>query len=160
MSRPLHADINRLFREDYQPEVNPYPVEIPAIRSGADYYFTTESGLRYQVLFARKKDRYLEHIVNFSVLNEEFEDEYTETNRGEIYRVISTVVEIIRIYQEIHYYSTAYEFSGEFKDERELEESSIRTRLYFRKAGRILHPSWTVAMQGNKVILRRKTSRA
>ncbi len=158
--RPRQVDIPRLFREDYKPEVAPYPVEIPAIKSGADYYFTTDSGLRYQVLFARKKERYLEHIVNFGVLNEEFEDEYSETNRGEIYRVIATVVEIIRIYQEIHYYSTGYEFSGEFKDDKEQEESSVRTRLYLRKARRIIHPSWTVTMLGNKVILSRKTNRA
>ena len=160
MSRPRQANITRLLREDYKSEVNPYAVEIPAIVSGAEYYFTTDSALRYQVLFARKKEKYLEHIVNFSVLNEEFEDEYSETNRGEIYRVIATVVEIIRIYQEIHYYSTSYEFSGEFKDKNKEKDSSIRTRLYFRKAQRIINPSWTVSMQGNKVILQRKTSRA
>lgn len=158
--RPHEADIPRLLREDYKPEVDPYEVEIPAIKSASDYYFTTDSGLRYQVLFARKKEKYLEHIVNFGVLNEEFEDEYSETNRGEIYKIIATVVEIIRIYQEIHYYSTAYEFSGEFKDNNEQEQSSIRSRLYLRKAKRILHPSWTAAMIGNKVILSRKTNRA
>ncbi len=158
--RPRHVEIPRLLREDYKPEVDPYQVEIPAIKSASDYYFTTESGLRYQVLFARKKERYLEHIVNFGVLNEEFEDEYSETNRGEIYRVIATVVEIIRIYQEIHYYSTGYEFSGEFKENREVGENSIRTRLYFRKAKKIIDLSWTVTMLGNKVILSRKTNRA
>lgn len=145
-----------LFREGFKPDVEYYPVEIPEIRSGAAYYFKTESGLRYQVLFAKKKRSYLEHIVNFSVLNEEFEDEYSETNRGEIYRVIATVVEIIRLYHENHSYSTSYEFSGEFKKGNEQRETSIRTLLYYRKALEIMHPMWEIEMVGNKVVVHRK----
>ena len=109
--------------------LQPYQIRAPEIKSGADYYFETESGLRYQVLFARKKKNYLEHIVNFSVLSDEFEDEYSETNRGEIYRVIATVVEIIRLYHHHHSYATSYEFSGEFKKGNESRETSIRTLL-------------------------------
>jgi len=146
-----------LFREDYRPELDHYPVEIPEIRSGADYYFRTESGLRYQVLFAHKRENFLEHIVNFSVLSEDFEDEYSETNRGEIYRIIATVVEIIRLYHGYHLYSNSYEFSGEFKDGNEGRETSIRTLLYFRKALKILHPSWNITKHGNKVIVSRKS---
>jgi hypothetical protein len=145
-----------LFKEGYRPEVAHYPVEVPEIRSGAAYYFETESGLRYQVLFARKKNSYLEHIVNFSVLNEEFEDEYSETNRGEIYRVIATVVEIIRLYHENHVHSISYEFSGEFKKGHEQREASIRTLLYFRKAREIIDPSWKIHLEGNKVVVRRR----
>jgi len=145
-----------LFREGYRPEVAHYPVVVPEIRSGAAYYFETESGLRYQVLFARKKNSYLEHIVNFSVLNEEFEDEYSETNRGEIYRVIATVVEIIRLYHENHVHSISYEFSGEFKKGNERRETSIRTLLYFRKARKIIDPSWEIHLEGNKVVVRRR----
>ena len=104
-----------LFRDDYRPDVKHYIVRVPAIKSGAEYYFETDSGLKYQVIFARKKSSYLEHIINFSVLSEEFEDEYSETNRGEIYRVIATVIEIIRIFHQHHASSTSYEFSGEFR---------------------------------------------
>lgn len=155
-TRP-HASQYPLFRENYSAEVDHYQVELPKIISGSSYYFNTESGLRYQVIFARKRDNYLENIVNFSVLNDEFEDEYSETNRGEIYRVIATVAEIIRIYQENHRYSVSYEFSGEFKDENKDRETSIRTLLYFRKAHQILHASWKISKEGNKVIVSRKT---
>jgi hypothetical protein len=156
-----HSDHSEfpLFREDYIPEVEHYPVELPGIRSGEAYYFVTESGLRYQVLFAKKKQSYLENIVNFSVLNEEFEDEYSETNRGEIYRVIATVVEIIRLYHENHSYSTSYEFSGEFKKGYENRQTSIRSLLYYRKALAIMHPSWNIEMEGNKVIVHRHRKR-
>jgi hypothetical protein len=144
-----------LIREDYEPVIPPYPVQVPEIKSGAEYYFETGSGLKYQVMFARKKDNYLENIVNFSVLSEDFEDEYSETNRGEIYRVIATVVEVIRLFHQNHAYSNRYEFSGEFKKGNEHRESSIRTLLYFRKAREILHTGWQLEMKGNLVAISR-----
>jgi hypothetical protein len=159
MMKRDHPEDVPLFREDYTPEVEHYPIEIPEIRSGSAYYFDTESGLRYQVLFARKKSSYLEHIVNFSVLNDEFEDEYSETNRGEIYRVIATVVEIIRLYHGIHSYATSYEFSGEFKKGNEGRETSIRSMLYYRKAREIIHSAWRIRMEGNKVTVYRIRAR-
>jgi hypothetical protein len=146
-----------LMREGFEYPVPPYPIEMPGIRSGEAYYFQTGSGLRYQVLFARKKEGYLEHVLNFSVLNEEFEDEYTETNRGEIYRVIATVVEIIRLFHEVHGNSVSYEFSGEFKGYRKRGQTSIRTMLYYRKARQIVHPMWKVKLEGNKVTVYRDT---
>lgn len=145
-----------LFRDEFKPDVEHYPVQVPEIKSGEAYYFQTDSGLRYQVMFAKKKNNYLENIVNFSVLNEEFEDEYSETNRDEIYRVIATVVEIIRIYHTNHASSTSYEFSGEFKKGNENRKSSIRTLLYFRKAKDILHPFWVIKIDGNRVLVHRK----
>lgn len=145
-----------LFRDNYSPGIKPYAVQVPLIKSGAEYYFETESGLKYQVIFARKKSSYLEHIINFSVLSDEFEDEYSETNRGEIYRVIATVIEIIRIFHQHHASSTSYEFSGEFKKGNENRLSSIRTLLYYRKAREILHPDWELEIEGNKVVGRHK----
>jgi len=148
-----------LLKQGYLPRVRSYPIEIPEIKSGSSYYFKTESGLRYQVLFAKKRDNYLENIINFSVLNEEFDDEYSVTNRGEIYRVITTVIEIILIYHINHAYSISYEFSGEFKKGNEHRTTSIRTMLYYNKAQEILHPAWQIELTGNKVIIHRKRSR-
>ncbi len=145
-----------LLREGFKHEVNPYVIQRPDIVSGAAYYFVTGSGLRYEVLFAKKKSNYLENIINFSVLNEEFEDEYSETNRGEVYRVIATVLEIVRIYHENHSYSVSYEFSGEYKDNEEHAGASIRTRLYFRKALAVIHPTWDIRLIENKVLVQRK----
>lgn len=144
---------NILLREDYKPSSRPYEIKVPEIQSGDTYYFTTESGLQYQVRFGRKRDNYLENIINFSVLSEEFEDEYSETNRGEVYRIIATVIEIIRIYHENHEHSDAYEFTGEFKDEHESQAASIRSRLYYRYAQRILSKNWVPVLEGNKVTI-------
>ena len=155
MTDPTNMDMP-LFRDDFKSEIQYYPIQAPQIKSGADYYFDTESGLRYQVLFAKKKQSYLQNIVNFSVLSDEFEDEYSETNRGEIYKVIATVVEIIRLYHNNHAYSTSYEFSGEFKKGNEARGASIRTLLYYRKAKEIMNPCWEIEVAGNKVNVHRK----
>jgi hypothetical protein len=145
-----------LFREDLKQTIPSYDIERPSIPSGSIYYFTTGSGLKYEVLFAKKKDNYLENIINFSVLSEEFEDEYSETNRGEVYRVIATVAGIIRIYHENHGYSHSYEFSGEFKDENKDRSASIRTMLYYRMAKKMMHEIWEIELSGNKVVVFRK----
>lgn len=93
--------------------------------------------------------------MNFSVLSEEFEDEYSETNRGEVYRVVSTVIEIIRIFHDFHMHSNSYEFTGEFKDAKDIGEASIRTRLYFKYANIILDKEWKPFLEGNKVIVKK-----
>ncbi len=141
-------DINGL------PVVKPYAIVMPDIPSGAVYLFRTDSGLDYEVRFGRRQNHYLEHIINFGVLNDEFEHEYVVTNRGEIYRVIATVVEIIRLYHAEHPHSISYEFTGEFK-QGEKEASSIRSRLYLRVAGRVLRLNWKADLVGNKVVVSR-----
>ena len=63
-------DVIPLIRQDYQPISEIYEIKTPDIKTGDTYYFTTESGLRYQVRFGRKRDNYLGNIINFSVLSE------------------------------------------------------------------------------------------
>jgi hypothetical protein len=141
-----------LFISNYQSNCQIYDIRKPEIASGSTYYFETASKLTYQVSFGKKKNNYLGNIINFSVLSDEFEDEYSETNKGEMYSIIATTVEIVRMYHENHPYSNSYEFSGEFKDTGDEGESSIRTRLYFRKAKSIINQDlWKIEIQGNKV---------
>jgi hypothetical protein len=158
MTEKDHREYPLLIREDYTPKVPLYDIKTPDIVTGSTYFFTSGSGLQYEVLFAKKRDNYLGNIINFSVLNDDFEDEYSETNRGEVYRVIATVTEIIRIYHQHHAYSTSYEFSGEFKEQNDNGEASKRTLLYYRKAEQTIHPYWSVELCGNKVVILRKQS--
>jgi hypothetical protein len=149
-----------LFNKDYNPSFQPYEIEVPEIESGDTYYFVTGSGLKYQVRFGKKKDNYLGNIINFSVLSDEFEDEYSETNRGEVYHIVATVIEIIRIYHQHHLHSDAYEFTGEFKDEHESQTASIRSRLYYRYTQKILDPCWIASLEGNKVTIKKNKSQS
>ena len=144
-----------LIITDYKPVAKLYNIQTPEIPTGDTYYFTTESGLKYQVRFGKKRDNYLGNIVNFSVLSDEFEDEYSETNRGEVYRIVATVIEIVRIFHEFHKHSDSYEFTGEFKDTKDTGEASIRTRLYYKYASNILDRNWKPFLEGNKVTVKK-----
>jgi len=148
---------SNLISSDYKPAAEPYTIQAPEILTGDTYYFTTESGLKYQVRFGKKRDNYLGNIVNFSVLSDEFEDEYSETNRGEVYRVVATVIEIVRIFHEFHKHSDSYEFTGEFKDTKDTGKASIRTKLYYRYANAILDSNWKPLLEGNKVTVKKVT---
>jgi hypothetical protein len=145
-----------LIRTDYKHLCEVYKIKKPDIATGSTYYFETDSNLIYQVTFGKKKNNYLGNIINFSVLSEEFEDEYSETNKGEVYRIISTVIEIVKIYHDNHPYSNSYEFSGEHKKD-EKDVTSIRSKLYLREAKRVIDQKyWDIELQENKVILIRK----
>ena len=146
-----------LLRIDYQPQTKVYVIKKPDIVSGATYYFETDSNLTYQVTFGKKKNNYLGNIVNFSVISEDFEDEYSETNRDEVYKIIATMIEILRLYHEAHPYSNSYEFSGEYKDDERKNKESIRTRLYVRATNQVADlNNWALKQDGNKVFLSRK----
>jgi len=148
-----------LIRSDFYREGSIYPINPPQIESGSTYYFQTSSGLTYEVTFGKKKNNYLGNILNFSVISDEYEDEYSETNRGEVFTIIRTMVEIVRIYHEKHPYSNSYEFSGEFKENRDNGPVSIRTKLYYREANRAIdHKNWKLSLEGNKVLITRNLS--
>jgi hypothetical protein len=147
-----------LIKPDFAYSGTVYEIKRPQIESGNVYYFETASGLTYQVTFGKKKNNYLGNILNFSVLSDEYEDEYSETNRGEVFSIIRTMIEIIRIYHENHPYSNSYEFSGEFKEDRDADKTSIRSKLYFREAHRVIDLNyWNISLEENKVVLTRKT---
>lgn len=139
----------------YKPATDIFLILPPPIESGYIYHFTTTSDLLYEVRFARKVDNSLALVVNFSVLAEEFEHEYSVTNRGELYSVIATVIEIIKMFHHQHNFTISYEFSGEFKENEDKENSSIRTRLYMRYANHVLNNNWKPYIDGNKVILKK-----
>jgi len=140
---------------DYEPFADVYKVIPPIIPSGFEYEFVTASGLLYEVQFA-KKENLLSMILNFSVLSEEFDHEYPVTNRGEIYSVIATVIEILHLFHVQHPYTISYEFSGEHKDNNDTQIASIRTRLYLRFAQRYINNKWISEIACNRVIIRKK----
>lgn len=148
---------NFIIDPDYKPVAQVFPITPPAIESGYVYFFTSKSGLLYEVRFAPKTDNILGMVVNFTVVSDEFDLDYPVTNRGELYSVIATVIEIIRLFHVHHNFTTSYEFSGEFKDDENKEEqnASIRSRLYLRYAPRVLNHHWKPIVVGNKVILKK-----
>ena len=131
----------------------------PAIPSAGIYFFTTDSGVKYEVRFGRRKDNILHATIVFGVINDEFEgEEYIETNRGEVYRVMATLVQIIRMFMAEHPKVMTYEFTGVAKEDEPDEGATARLNLYKRYLPVIFPEAerWTFRFQGSNAVVTKK----
>lgn len=133
-----------------------YLIEPPTIPSGNVYLFTTDFGVRYEVRFGRKQDNFLWATIVFGVLNEEYEgEEYVVTNKGDVYRVMATISDIVKMYMEQHPNIHTYEFCGEPNKNTPSDELTTRTKLYIRYLDYIFGQGWEREIIGNRVIVTR-----
>ena len=142
-----------------------FPIEFPPIKSAGVYYFNTSSGLRYEVRFGRRQDNILHSTIVFGVINEEFEgEEYVTTNRGEVYRVMNTIVKIVKDFMEQHSKVNIYEFHAIDRDDEdehaspaEVKKNKIkgnaRLKLYKRYLPKIFEQGWSFNFDGNNAIV-------
>lgn len=129
---------------------NILPIEYPNIPSAGVYYFNTRSGLRYEVRFGRLQDNILHANIVFGVVNEEFEgEEYVTTNRGEVYQVMNTIVEIVKNYIKEHPKVNVYEFNAVGKEGEAENIENARMLLYRRYLPRIFETGWRFSIKGN-----------
>ena len=147
------------------PESSTFPIEFPPIKSAGVYYFNTSSGLRYEVRFGRRQDNILHSTIVFGVINEEFEgEEYVTTNRGEVYRVMNTIVMIVKDFMEQHSKVNIYEFHAIDRDDEdehaspaEINKNKIkgnaRLKLYKRYLPKIFEQGWSFNFDGNNAIV-------
>jgi hypothetical protein len=134
--------------------ISPYQIIPPPIESGSTYYFITGSEIRYEVRFGRKQNNILSTSIVFGVLNDEFDgEEYSMTNRFEVFRVMATIVEIVRIYMQLHPKINCYEFTGEPTDKEINKEGRIRLSLYNRYLPSVFDSNWKVEQLKNKTIV-------
>jgi len=133
-----------------------YEIIKPNIPTGQVYHFVTSFGVEYEVRFARKKENILHAVIAFGVLNEEYEgEEYALTNKGDVFKVMRTIITIISIYGEKHPNTQVYEFTGVLK-EGEDTEMSQRTKLYLRYLPQIFDKTWLITIEGNKIVVSKK----
>lgn len=141
-------------------------IEYPPIKSAGVYYFNTSSGLRYEVRFGRRQDNILHSTIVFGVINEEFDgEEYVTTNRGEVYRVMNTIVKIVKDFMEQHPKVNIYEFNAIDRDDEdehgnddaETKKNKIkgnaRLKLYKRYLPKIFEAGWNFNFDGNNAIV-------
>jgi hypothetical protein len=134
-----------------------YNIIYPAISSAGVYLFTTDTDVNYEVRFGRKQDNILHAIIVFGVTNDEYEgEEYIETNRGELYRVMTTMVTIVRAYMEEHPNVKSYEFTGISKEGEDDRKTNKRVKLYDRYLPRIFDDSWEITPRGNTYYINKK----
>lgn len=148
------------------PESSIFQIEFPPIKSAGVYYFNTSSGLRYEVRFGRRQDNILHSTIVFGVINEEFEgEEYITTNRGEVYRVMNTIVKIVKDFMEQHSKVNIYEFHAIDRDDEEEHSTNdsevkknkikgnARLKLYKRYLPKIFEDGWNFNFDGNNAIV-------
>ena len=137
----------------------PFDIIAPAIPSAGIYFFTTTRGIKYEVRFGRRKDNILHATIVFGVINDEFEgEEYVETNTGEVYRVMATLVKVIRMFMAEHTKMMIYEFTGIAREGEPDEGVTTRTHLYKRYLPIIFPDSegWTFKFQGSNALVTKK----
>lgn len=133
-----------------------YKIVPPAISSAGVYYFTTDSGVNYEVRFGRRQDNILHATIVFGVINDEYEgEEYVVTNKGEVYRVMATVVRVVKIFMAEHPKIMCYEFTGVAKEGEDEDGNTIRINLYKRYLPKIFDKDWEFNFKGNAAIVTR-----
>lgn len=106
--------------------------------------------MRYEVRFGRLQDNILHANIVFGVVNDEFEgEEYITTNRGEVYQVMNTIVEIVKNYMKEHPKVNIYEFNAVGKEDEDEHTENARMVLYRRFLPRIFENEWRFKIDGN-----------
>ena len=140
--------------------VDTYKIIPPPIPSASVYFFTTDSDMQYEVRFGRRQDNILHATIVFGVINEEFDgEEYVVTNKGEVFRVMTTIVKIVKMFMAEHTKIMCYEFTGIPKDGEDETKTSKRNLLYKRYLPRIFETGWDFNFTGNSAIVTRKQNR-
>ena len=137
--------------------VEEYKIIAPAISTAGVYYFNTDSDINYEVRFGRRQDNILHATIVFGVTNDEFEgEEYTVTNKGELYRVMTTIVHVVKMFMAEHPKMVTYEFTGLAKDTEPEDKLTSRINLYKRYLPRIFDKEWKFDYsRGNTIIVTR-----
>jgi len=135
-----------------------YKIIPPPISTAGVYYFTTDSGVNYEVRFGRRQDNILHATIVFGVTNDEYEgEEYSLTNRGEIYRVMNTIVVVVKMFMDHHPKMITYEFTGLAKDDEPEDKLTSRINLYKRYLPLIFDHNWKFDHSGgNTIVINRR----
>ena len=137
-------------------KITPYKITPPAIKSGTVYSFITDSGVNYEVRFGRKQDNILNATIVFGVTNDEYEgEEYSITNKGEVYHVMATIVDVVRLYKEEHPNVNSFEFTGEQSEKEKEKNKNVRLNLYYRYISEVFDESWTTEFTEEKIVIKK-----
>lgn len=136
--------------------LTPYLITYPDFGENGLYSFITKNGIHYEVMFGRREKNPLHVTVVFGVINEEFDgEEYSETKQHDQYRVMSTVVKIVKHYIETKSHLKLVEFSGVSREGESEKSSNIRIRFFSRYLKDIFDKSWQFDTNDNKIVARK-----
>tara|TARA_Y100000589_G_scaffold291166_1_gene294459 strand:+ start:67006 stop:67431 length:426 start_codon:yes stop_codon:yes gene_type:complete len=137
--------------------LKPYPIISPQISTGNIYHFNTQYGVVYEVRFGRKENNILHVNLVFGVTNEEYDgEEYVLTNKGDVFRVMTTIAEIVKIYLEKHPHTQIFEFTAE-NSTLTKDEAQKRLKLYGRYIPKVFDSNqWKIVKKDDTVQIIKK----
>ncbi|MCB9359814.1 MAG: hypothetical protein H6587_10645 [Flavobacteriales bacterium] len=136
--------------------IKTFKITPPTIKSGTIYSFTTDNEVNYEVRFGRKQDNILNATIVFGVTNEEYEgEEYSITNKGEVYQVMATIVEVVRLYKAEHPNVNSFEFTGEQSDKEKSKNKNVRLKLYSRYISKVFDKNWKTIITDDKTVIKK-----
>ena len=113
--------------------------------------------MNYEVRFGRKQNNILNTSIVFGVINDGFEgEEYSQTNKFEVFLVMATIVEIVRRYMRLHPKINCYEFTGEPTKKEMDKEGRIRLMLYNRYLTTVFDNSWEFIKESNRTLVKKR----
>lgn len=129
----------------------PYSFLRPAYQSIRYYTFTDLQQHEYMVQFARDSKNPLKVFIDLSV--RDYDDEYSLTNAGDVYGVMSTVLHIIMDYLEAHPQVNSIQVSAVNEHEGDVNR---RMKLYLRYLDRLpFFDNWSVTTEEDTIRLDR-----
>jgi hypothetical protein len=100
-----------------------------------------------------ENDKSILHMRKYTTvmyINDEFEgEEYVATNKGEVYQVMNTIVEIVKNYMKEHAKVNVYEFNAVGRDNEDDSVENGRMVLYRRFLPKIFEKGWNFKIEGN-----------
>ena len=107
--------------------------------------------------FGRKQDNILNATIVFGVTNDEYEgEEYSITNKGEVYHVMATIVEVVRLYKEEHPNVNSFEFTGEQSEKEKEKNKNVRLNLYHRYISEVFDNTWSTEFTEEKIVIKKQ----
>lgn len=120
------------------------------------YFFQTKSGDGYEVMFVNKKNNSGHVIVSFNLTDND--DCYRLTNKGDVFKIIATVVSVVKKYMAENKNIYAVEFSGEHKTNENNSCVAQRTKVFQRYIPHVFSlKNWKVDTINNSVIISKRS---
>jgi hypothetical protein len=141
--------------------IDTYEIKYPNLPSENRYSFVTSKGTKYEVQFARKEKNFLYAIVSFGVIDfNDMEEPYLLTNEGDVFKVMETISEIIRIFIASRPNIRTIEFTALSAADESNEIENKRMRLYKRYIPKIFDLNkWNFEAKTNTLILHRNNKK-
>jgi hypothetical protein len=137
-----------------------YKIEHIGLPSSNRFSFVTKKGTNYEVQFARKEKNFLYALVSFGVIDfDDQEEPYVLTNEGDVFKVMQTVSEVVRMFIADRPNIRTVEVTALSSSVESDEIENKRMRLYKRYIPEIFDLSrWILESKTNTLILHKKIS--